>query len=182
MQTLTLADELLADPKLEEKLQQAYVRYQHAVTGPYSRCRWLKSVLRFVLEREHDQARDLAAKFVVHGHGAMFNAMMGCLSSDAWLVWWGGNPDTIKNDLLRNAGKLQMDPSEAPAGFYATGWKSDKGNICRQCDWRPQCNDPKTDLLAPGHRCKAVGVTAFRDGKTYYRKDGCNVIFKRIKP
>jgi hypothetical protein len=80
--------------------------------------------------------------------------------------------------------ETKHNPKEAPAGFYAVPKdqaKVDDSNICRQCDWRPQCNNPETDFLAQGHRCMAVHVVAFRDGKTYSRKDGCSVVFKRIK-
>jgi hypothetical protein len=76
----------------------------------------------------------------------------------------------------------RCDPTEAPEGFYAMSLLScrkDRGNLCRQCDWRKQCNDPATDLLAYGHRCKSVGVVATRDGKHYRRNDRCAVVFKR---
>lgn len=79
------------------------------------------------------------------------------------------------------------NPDEAPAGFYAvlkpassaTGPNS--RNLCEQCEWRKQCNDPATDLLAYGHRCMSYAVAATRDGQTYRRKDKCSVLFKRIQ-
>lgn len=76
-----------------------------------------------------------------------------------------------------------VDPTEAPTGYRAVRKPAStptSGNICRQCDWRKQCNDPATDLLAPGHRCMAGGVIAARDGKTYQRRDGASVLFKQI--
>jgi len=75
-----------------------------------------------------------------------------------------------------------FDPCEAPAGYYAVpkvGLPKELGNLCRQCDWRSTCQDPATDLLAPGHRCMSDAVVATRDGKTYQRRDGCSVVFKR---
>ena len=76
----------------------------------------------------------------------------------------------------------QVDPNEAPAGFYAVSKASakpaDGSNICRACDWRPQCQDPTTDLTAPGHRCMGYGVRIF-DGRTIERKDGSSVVFKK---
>lgn len=75
------------------------------------------------------------------------------------------------------------DTTEAPAGFRAmpkASLRKDQGNLCRQCDWRPECNSPSTDLLAFGHRCMSNAVVANRDGKTYRRNDRCSVVFKRI--
>jgi hypothetical protein len=71
--------------------------------------------------------------------------------------------------------------NEAPEGYFAVpkasfDWRN--GNICRECDWRPKCNDPRTDLLAFGQRCMSYAVVAVRDGQTYQRKDGCSVVFK----
>lgn len=77
------------------------------------------------------------------------------------------------------------DPDEAPSGFYAmpkpayTAVGPRAGNICFQCEWRPTCQDSKTDLLAYGHRCMSYAVQAERDGKIYRRNDRCSVIFKR---
>ena len=76
-----------------------------------------------------------------------------------------------------------LDPTEAPEGYYAawkpaTIWGVTK-NLCEQCDWRKTCQDPKTDLLAYGHRCMSYQVVALRDGKTYQRRDKCSVLFKR---
>jgi hypothetical protein len=80
---------------------------------------------------------------------------------------------------------MKHDPTEAPAGFYAVSKAQaaprDGGNICRACDWRKECNDPATDLLAHGHRCMSYPVVATRDGKTYQRKDQSSVVFKRIQ-
>ena len=77
----------------------------------------------------------------------------------------------------------RCDPSEAPNGFYAVPKSSvnaaQVGNFCNACDWRAQCNDPATDLLAYGHRCMSYAVIALRDGKTYQRKDECSVVFKK---
>lgn len=84
--------------------------------------------------------------------------------------------------LLSHLEEPRVDPTEAPAGYYAIPKavaKVGDENICRQCDWRGPCNDPTTDLLAPGHRCMAVPVVALRDGKTYQRNDGVGVVFKK---
>lgn len=70
-------------------------------------------------------------------------------------------------------------PDEAPQGFYAVPKINNGENICRQCDWREQCNDPTTDHLAYGHRCMSYAIVAFHDGKTYQRTDQCSVVFKR---
>lgn len=74
-----------------------------------------------------------------------------------------------------------VNPKEAPEGFYAVlkSKYSNRGdNLCNHCDWRKQCNDPNTDLLAYGHRCMSGGVIASRDGKTYQREDDQSVVFK----
>lgn len=75
------------------------------------------------------------------------------------------------------------DSAEAPAGFYAvpkSTLRHEQGNLCRQCDWRPACQNPVTDLLAYGHRCMSTAVVAIRDGKTYRRNDRCSVAFKLL--
>ena len=75
-----------------------------------------------------------------------------------------------------------LDPAEAPAGFYAIPKSAvatpQLGNICRACDWRPACNDPATDLTAPGHRCMSFPVVT-GDGRTVQRTDASSVVFKR---
>lgn len=73
------------------------------------------------------------------------------------------------------------DPTEAPYGFIAEVKPSaaSRGNVCAQCDWRRECQDPKTNLLQYGHRCMSVAVVASADGQTYRRRDRCGVIFKR---
>lgn len=76
---------------------------------------------------------------------------------------------------IKEAGRV--DPDEAPAGYYATPKVCAGENICRQCDWRAQCNDESTNLLAYGHRCMGYAVVV--DGKTHQRQDGCSVVFKR---
>ncbi len=77
--------------------------------------------------------------------------------------------------------KMQiLDPNEAPAGFVAV-LKPDvrrDDNLCRACDWRPQCNDPSTDFTAPGNRCMGHPVQ-LRDGRILQRNDGCSVVFHR---
>lgn len=78
--------------------------------------------------------------------------------------------------------ETRHNPNEAPVGFYAVrkvSLRQEDGNLCRQCEWRPQCNDPKTDPLAYGHRCMSYPVVAIRDGKTYQREDKSSVAFKR---
>lgn len=72
----------------------------------------------------------------------------------------------------------QLNPEEAPPGFYAV-LKSDVaapclGNICRACDWRPEC-----DGFA--HRCMSYTVIC-RNGSELKRRDGCSVVFKRKTP
>lgn len=73
----------------------------------------------------------------------------------------------------------QVDPNEAPLGYYATEkmYTLGLGNICRQCDWRPVCQSPTTDHLAFGHRCMGYAVES-RDGRIHQRRDQCSVVFK----
>lgn len=73
----------------------------------------------------------------------------------------------------------QLDTEDAPPGFYAV-LKSDVaalclGNICRACDWRPEC-----DGFA--HRCMSYTLISSRDGSELKRRDGCSVVFKRKPP
>jgi len=73
----------------------------------------------------------------------------------------------------------QLDPNEAPPGYYAV-LKSDVvtdalGNICRACEWRPDCN-------GFDHRCMPHVVISSRDGSELKRTDGCSVVFKRLNP
>lgn len=75
-----------------------------------------------------------------------------------------------------------VDPTEAPDGFYAVPKRDVAtealGNICRACDWRPECQKAETDLAKPHHRCMSAGVIT-ADGRTVERSDGCSVVFKR---
>ncbi len=66
-----------------------------------------------------------------------------------------------------------LDIHEAPPGFIAV-LKSDVitddlGNICRACNWRPECDGVK-------HRCMSYELV-----NGLKRNDGCSVVFKRIK-
>jgi hypothetical protein len=77
-----------------------------------------------------------------------------------------------------------LDPSEAPAGHFAVLKASvataKLGNICRACDWRPECQESTTDFSRPEHRCMATPVVGRVDGQIIARKDGCAVVFKRL--
>lgn len=71
-----------------------------------------------------------------------------------------------------------LDPSEAPPGYCAV-LKSDVatrelGNICRACDWRPKCN-------GLDYRCMSYMIVSSRDGSDLRRRDGCSVVFKRLR-
>jgi len=78
-----------------------------------------------------------------------------------------------------NVRTLAVDPAEAPPGYYAVGKDSVAtkrlGNICRACDWRPDCN-------GFAHRCMPHTIISSRDGSELKRADGCSVVFKRISP
>lgn len=71
----------------------------------------------------------------------------------------------------------QLNPAEAPAGYYAVlkadVARPDLGNLCRACDWRPEC-----DGFA--HRCMPYPVVSRLDGRLLERRDGCSVVFKRL--
>lgn len=78
------------------------------------------------------------------------------------------------------------DPSEAPLGYYAVPKEiakpKDGGNICRACDWRPECQKRETDFTAHNHRCMGYPIVSFGDGREISRRDGCSVVFKRLPP
>ncbi|MFA5352689.1 MAG: hypothetical protein WC291_00505 [Thermodesulfovibrionales bacterium] len=76
-----------------------------------------------------------------------------------------------------------IDPTEAPEGYYAV-LKSDVmreglGNICRACDWRPECQKKETAITLHNHRCVDY-VVVCADGREVQRNDGCSVVFKRL--
>ena len=67
--------------------------------------------------------------------------------------------------------KLVIDATEAPPGFYAvlkSAVANDNANICRQCDWRMNCNGFT-------HRCMSYELE-----NGLKRKDSCSVVFKRL--
>lgn len=73
-----------------------------------------------------------------------------------------------------------VDPTEAPQGYYAVE-KVYKGyNICRDCDARPLCQANEGDWCLK-NRCMGYEIIAFKDGKTYARRDRKNVLFKRLE-
>lgn len=70
---------------------------------------------------------------------------------------------------------MKLNQYEAPPGYYAV-LKSDAkpidgSNICRACDWRPECSGGT-------HRCMSY-ETETPSGRTLKRNDGCSVVFKR---
>lgn len=70
---------------------------------------------------------------------------------------------------------MTLNTQDAPPGYYAV-LKADVkteslGNICRACDWRPDCSGEK-------YRCMSYEVET-PDGRTLKREDGCSVVFKR---
>lgn len=75
----------------------------------------------------------------------------------------------------------QCDPSEAPAGYMAVpkpAYSPETGNICRQCDWRKECQSHATDFTKRGHRCMSDAVVSSATGETLQRADQSSVIFK----
>ena len=78
-----------------------------------------------------------------------------------------------------------LNSNEAPVGYYAVlKYSSEKiGNICKECDWRKECQNPKTDFENSNHRCMSDGVISKKTGQIIKRKDGCSVMFikKEIK-
>lgn len=70
----------------------------------------------------------------------------------------------------------RLNPKEAPPGYFAV-LKSDVksealGNICRACDWRPECDGSE-------HRCMPYTIVT-PDGRHLTREDGCSVVFKQM--
>lgn len=70
---------------------------------------------------------------------------------------------------------LVLDEKEAPLGYKAVLKSSvpQEGNLCRQCDFRSQCNG----FL---YRCMP-GVIVTASGEEIERQDNCSVLFKRIE-
>lgn len=77
----------------------------------------------------------------------------------------------------------RCNPKEAPDGYIAVLKSAvatqSIGNICRACDWRPECQKPETDFTVSRHRCMSYAVTSHVDGRELKRQDGCSVVFKR---
>lgn len=80
--------------------------------------------------------------------------------------------------MTERSRELSVDPDEAPEGYYATLKVNYGENICRQCDWRPVCQQPDTDFKRHNHRCMSFAIVT-DDGEIIARKDGCSVVFKR---
>lgn len=78
-----------------------------------------------------------------------------------------------------------LDPNEAPDGYVAVlkdhAKPPDGSNICQACDWRPSCQNPGTDFSLPRHRCMSTPVILAKDGRVVARRDGCSVVFKRVR-
>jgi hypothetical protein len=72
----------------------------------------------------------------------------------------------------------RVDPDEAPEGYYASPKVYLGENICRQCDWRSECQKDDTDFTNHNHRCMGYPVVT-PEGQTIARNDGCSVVFKR---
>lgn len=69
----------------------------------------------------------------------------------------------------------QCDPREAPPGYYAipkavANPPGVTANLCRQCDWRPDCDGSK-------YRCMPYELA-----NGLKRNDGVSVVFKQLPP
>ena len=78
--------------------------------------------------------------------------------------------------------RVQCNTCDAPPGYYATPKATANppgvtANICRQCDWRPNCDAEN----ARKHRCMSYSVI-LDDGMEVGRSDGVSVVFKRLPP
>ena len=77
---------------------------------------------------------------------------------------------------------IQINTNEAPEGFYAVLKSSvnreQTPNVCAICDARKLCAENKEGWCLE-NRCMSSGVVAFKDGKTYSRKDGASVFFRK---
>ena len=87
--------------------------------------------------------------------------------------------DIFRARLALDEEKCTVDPTEAPEGFYAVPKKDlphDRGNLCWQCDYRPQCG------AMAGNRgnCSSAIVIGL-DGIPFFRNDGVSVVFKALK-
>ena len=79
---------------------------------------------------------------------------------------------------------IQFNPSDAPPGFYAVPKASayqEQGNLCRQCDWRLECqrSSDEDDRLCEKYFCGGYEVIN-RDGQTIGRLDKTSVLFKHL--
>lgn len=81
-----------------------------------------------------------------------------------------------------HAGHEPFDPTNAPPGYVAVPKADvphDKGNLCRFCDWRPECqrSSDEDDRLCEKYPCAGYEVIN-RDGHTIGRPDKTSVVFK----
>lgn len=78
---------------------------------------------------------------------------------------------------------MTIDPNEAPEGYYAVlinslSEKERSVNICRSCDWRPECQ--KIECRTEHYqRCSSITTISFQDRRELKRNDGCAVVFKK---
>lgn len=79
---------------------------------------------------------------------------------------------------------IPFDPNNAPPGFYAVpkaALPKDQGNLCRQCDWRPEC---QRDGDEDGELCKTYPCMGYelvtREGQTVGRPDKTSVVYKLL--
>lgn len=79
-----------------------------------------------------------------------------------------------------------LNPQEAPTGYFAVlkddAKPEDGSNICRACDWRPECQKSETDFENHAHRCMDVSAISDRSSREIRRHDGCSVVFRRAEP
>jgi len=71
--------------------------------------------------------------------------------------------------------KNKLNQNDAPPGYYAVlkseAKSKDGSNICRACDWRPDCSSAK-------YPCMGYAIVT-SDDRTLRREDGHSVLFKR---
>lgn len=82
-----------------QQIEQAAKKYCQAVTGPMGGCKHPAEVLRWVIEKcSNPSCVRLAENFVKTGRGACWNAMVGCMPANAWLVWYTGKWQEVSAD------------------------------------------------------------------------------------
>ena len=82
-------------------------------------------------------------------------------------------------ELTEYGQTVMVDHNDAPKGYYPVPKDTlhQTGNICKACDWRPDCDAKICSCMSYN---RADGISVVFKCMPYERADGISVVFKKL--